>query len=242
MGRSGLGGRLAAGAACAVAIGLGLWALQAAQASEERRAAVAESERLRKMVTALEVIGRKADEFGREVQQLAEKQAMLDMILPPTLGVSAFLEEFRASARTLGVTVGDSPYQEDVSKALQRADIVPVFSGPPEAVEALRLRTHRMRRLVDWRVGSRGSILLTVYAFPGPGAVAPPECRLPQSRVWLWPYSVRVAGARAEWAGLCARVEELRDIRARVDAFEAARNRFQAVVTEIEKLRPPTAR
>ena len=225
----------------AVGLGLALWVYQAMQASDEVAAAKAESDRLRKMVTALQVVERKPEEFEREGQLLAGKQAVIDTILPPALGVSAFMEQYRALAQSLDVAVGDFRAREDVSGPVQQAEIVTSLVGTSEAIEALRVRTLGMRRLASWRPqpsdGSRTVVALTVYAFPGAAAAAPRPCRVADTRVWLVTYAARVEDARREWADLCRALGPLRATQARVDDYEAARARFQAMVAEIERLR-----
>jgi hypothetical protein len=215
-----------------------LLAFEAMQAAHDLRAAREGLVPMRRLAAALEVTERKQDEFEREVELLSKKQELLDLIMPSRLGTEDFLARYRAIAQEHGVTVDDARFQEDKSDTVHRADLKLTLSGPPGAIAALRERTRRLSRLTRWSQVAPGPptrVTVSVYAYPPTPPMASPPCRPPEDRVWLWPFSGQMAAVRADWAGLCATYDRLRPIQVRVDAFETARTRFGAMITEIEQ-------
>lgn len=229
-----------AGVTLPIAVLLCVW--QAVEARDEVLAAKVQSERLRRKVSALQTIERRPDEFERETQMLAAKLAVVKTILPPSLGVPEFMAFYRATAKAIGVDIGDYHALEDASGPVHRAEIATPLLGSSEAVEALLVRTRRLRRLVDWRpqstAGSWTVVVLTVYAVPDREPTASAPCELPGTEIWLWPYASRVEAARGEWAGLCVTLRQLRATPARVGEFEAAKGHLEILLDEIVRLRP----
>lgn len=228
------------GTGVALALAAVFLAFEAIQEAHDLRVAQEGLVPMRRMAAALEVTERKRDEFEREVELLSKKQEILDRIMPSRLATEDFSVRYRAIAREHGVTVDDVQFHEDKSDKVHRADLKLALSGPPEAIAALREHTRRLSRLTTWSQFAPGPpvrVRVSVYAYPPTPPATSPPCRLPADRTWLWPFSGRMAEVRAEWAGLCATFERLRPIQVQVDAFETARTRFGAMITEIEQLR-----
>lgn len=225
----------------ALAIAAVILAFEAMQSAHDVRVAQEELAAVRREAAALEVTERKEAEFEREFELLLQKQAILDRIMPPTLGTEEFLVRYRAVVQEHGVALDDVQLHEDKSDTVHRADFMLTLSGPPQAIAALREHTHRLPRLTTWSPLAPGPpirVRLSVYAYPPTPPFGSRPCRPPEDRVWLWPFSARMAVVRSEWAGLCATLDRLRPIQVRVDAFQTARGRFEAIVTAIEALRP----
>ncbi len=84
----------------------------------------------------------------------------------------------------------------------------------------------------------KARIQLTVYSSPDKTAKAHGDaCAHPSSDVWLWPYSVKVAGARAQVDRVCAAIKRLSVIQGQVDEYQAARAQLEGLLEGIKAVR-----
>ena len=217
----------------------------AAQAAESARLEpLAEAQR--RQLHALEVIQRKDEEFTREVASLAGKMEALRRILPEALDVPSFMGRYAQLAGEHGVSIAGHQASELVDMPLQRAVIRLDLRGSPPAIDALRAGTFRAARLAHWKDGpplaEGAEVELTVFARPPSGREpARRTCGLPASRVWLWPWTSRLAEPRREVERLCVEIGRHAELSRRLDALQVARDEFQELVAIIEKLKAEQA-
>lgn len=224
-------------------LGIPVWGLQVGASDSEARVAARETKRLRQRVRALEAMQTKAEELHHAEELQERKIEVVEKILPNALQVQEFMIGYGPMAESFGLAVAEWKSQEGREQSVHRAEISTRLVGPTHDLEALGAKTHRLARLVDWRVDAvtarEASVTLIVYALPrAPRKDARETCALPRTDVWLWPYAERVAAARLEWSDLCTRLESLRSTQDRADAFEAARKELLDSIDAILRLRP----
>jgi len=210
---------------------------------DESRAEVARRDPLRKMVGALQVVKKKGEEFSREVAALEAKLDMTGKMLPDTLGVPRFMDEYQLLCGRHGFTVTSWRVREITGESLMRADVDLVLEGPPERLKGLGDSTEKAARLARLRIagvtGPRVSAQVTIYALgpssppPAPQGVCAEGGR---SDVWMWPLRGRLRSAREERKRLCDELGTYKDIQRQMDDYEAARRRFTERVEVLQKL------
>jgi len=210
---------------------------------DESRSEVARQERVRKMVGALQVVKKKDQEFNREVAVLEAKLEAVGTILPDTLGVPRFMDEYQLLCRRHEFTVTSWRVREVTGESLMHADVDLVLEGPPERLKGLGDSTDKAARLATLRIagvtGTRVSAAVTIYAlrptFPPPAPEDACAAGRP-SDVWMWPLRGRIRTARDERKRLCDELGLYADIKRQVDHLEGTRRRMTERVGVIEKL------
>lgn len=230
--------------AVTVALCLLAWCAQWYLYVDEAGVLARQTKQVGQTVTHLEVVANKPEEFAKEDRQLGAKIHIVQEILPESMDVHGFMEAYEAVPPLFGLAIERWSAKEAATVPLQRADITLRLTGPVPRLPELAAKTSRLARLVEWRLvdsaaTAEATVVLSIYALPrGLGDVAVDSCGAPTSRVWLWPYTARLAGRRGELAGVCARLARLRPVREQVDAFMAARAYLDRVIKTIVKLRP----
>jgi hypothetical protein len=210
---------------------------------DESRSEGARQDALRKMVGALQVVKKKGQEFDREVALLEAKLDMTSKILPDTLGVPRFMDEYQLLCDRHGFRVTSWRVREITRESLMRADIDLVLEGPPDRLTVLGDSTDKAARLATLRIagvtGTRVSAAVTIYALRPTSPPAAPEDACTASRpsdVWMWPLRGRLRSAQEERKRLCDELGLYADIKRQVDNLEATRRLNTERVDAIEKL------
>ena len=223
----------------AMVVGLVQWDA----ARDEVKATERRAKDLRTSIRALEATEKKAEEFARERELLAEKLEVLHQITPRAPEVADLVSRLEARAREYQVQLLEwSSAAGESGDVLLEHQVTLVLGGSLERLKELVSRTQKMSRLLTWRRitvrAGQATALVSSYSAPEREPTRPRDsCVHPRSKVWVWPYTEKVRMARAEVDALCVEREQHAETRARVEDFQSKRARLEALVLAIEKVR-----
>jgi Tfp pilus assembly protein PilO len=223
----------------AMVVGLVQWDA----ARDEVKATEKRAKDLRTSIRALEGTEKKAEEFARERERLAERIEVLHQITPRSPDVADLVSRLEARAHEYEVQVVEwSSAAGESGQVLREHQVTLVLGGNLERLKDLVARTQKMSRLLTWRRitirAGQATALLSSYSAPEREPARPRDvCAHPRSKVWLWPYTEKTRVARVEVDALCAERERHAATRAQVEDFQSKRTRLEDLVLAIEEVR-----
>lgn len=212
-------------------------------ARDEVKATEQRARDLRTMVRALVATEKKADEFARERELLAEKLDVLHAITPKSPELGELVSRLEVVSGEYGVQVLEWASAPGASgDVLTEHQVTLELGGDLARLKEFVERTGKMSRLLTWRRirarAGRATALLSSYSAPERDAAPRRDaCVHPRSKVWLWPYTEKVRGARAPVDEACAERQRHAETRAQVEEFQARKARLESLVLAIEKVR-----
>jgi len=212
---------------------------------DETKALDRRAEALRTTIKALEITEKKADEFDREWQLLAEKLELLAKMVPRSPAVEEFVTRFDTLAAEYEMKVVDWSGGDPAGPTrdvLQEYSVTVMLSGQVERLRDLAERSYKVARLVVWQRASvhdrNATVRLSIYAAPDRAATKRHDsCVDPLSKVWLWPYTAKLRIAHVEIDRLCSERARHAATQAKVDDFTVKKYRLEELVNAIESLR-----
>jgi len=176
------------------------------------------------------------DEFRVEFERNEEVLAALRRMLPESLDVAVFFDEFKelANEHELGVVqINVTTHQYDF---YEESILTIELEGDEHAITELESRAANFALINHWRYlddDSRTNVALSVFAAPPPpNEWARPRCPEPdgdESTVWLWPWADRLEADRERIDVLCTEL-------ARLEPIADAVGEYQGLLTELEEV------
>lgn len=231
----------AVGLVCLLALAV-LVAVQALYQGDEAEELARRTKHARSEVETLKTIGGRAEELSTHLEELRAKVALVQKILPESLGLAEFRSSFEVECASRGLHVVRWETREDKSKEVQQGIITAVLGGELARLPDLQARMRWLPRLVDSREGKREgeaqTLELTIYALPRKPQSKPVDCEGPASDVWLWPFTSKLRPARSELQDVCRELATLSGPKSQADEYFVLKTHLLAAVAAIESLRP----
>jgi len=155
----------------------------------------------------------------QRMRELHRELSMARLLIPATLQVESFREDFERWAKASGVLVEDFSWREEEREFYGLAHCAVTLSGDTKGLANLWERKAEFERLVTWgeeeSLDTGMKVKLQIYSTPWPerkefdvDALRPKPCKEFTTGVWLWPFSKQIRKVQETLDHICPEIGE----------------------------------